>query len=385
MVSTEIIANSVKKKSNFLSNPCAPPTIVGPCITMGRRTSGPCYLLKLKLPEIGPMIILNYKPTDFVIISEKIDKLLKSWSLNFEKKVFYMLNFLFNKMPTMKMLTLWIILILTPGPLLGKQKIHINIQQKEQISFCYIDWFGKNLNTNEIGPDYEVAMLFIEQLKKKPIPKKIEWEELFQNSKGKVDAKNSYKPKIFTDNVCDFAAVALTQNTWREGLFKILPFYPGRTMVLSRTDDSREYKKIADLSGRKTSAVKETTYYQTLVEINETDLKGDPIKIIELNKVNTVEMLLAKEIDFMLADTVPSFYLMKKHSNKIKIRFPISANEKIGWAFKKEDSYLSSEYSKFINEQKNNQNSELNKIFIKYFDISLRDIENIVYSSLGDN
>lgn len=220
--------------------------------------------------------------------------------------------------------------------------------------------------------------MFAKQIGKSFLPVRVQWGALFVPAKS--DPKNL---ELLSNGTCDFYAVSLTATEERSQFLNIAPLYPGRTLVVVRKGDQKNFKSVKDLFGKTTAVVKGTTYYDWLINENNKRI-GDKITIIELPKGGSSQKLLNKEVDFILADTIQAFYLMKKYPKEIGFAFPAGENESIGWGFRKSDQMLKNKFVEFIKSEKTRTDSELNKIFVKYFGVNINTFESIVFSSVQD-
>jgi membrane-bound lytic murein transglycosylase MltF len=151
------------------------------------------------------------------------------------------------------------------------------------------------------------------------------------------------------------------------------PFATGINEIVVSTMDSAPLKSVFDLSGKKIHVRKSSSYYQSLLRLNET-LKAAGKKKAELILANDnlededlLEMLNADLIKYMIIDShkgefwVKIFDKIQLHPN-IKLR----TEGKIGWAVRKENPKLKAVINTFAKDHKIGTTMG-NILFNKYF------------------
>lgn len=257
----------------------------------------------------------------------------------------------------------------------GKATIYLNTAK-----FCFIKWFGNRYGQSEKGFDVELAEAFGAFAKMKVSGVMINWTQLFEKDPGHIRESESYTPYLFKRS-CDFFAVSLTQTSWRSGLMDIVPIYSGRTMVVVRPENRKNISEIGRLKNLRVAVKANTTYsgiLKALIESNP-DLG---LKVQESQEVDTIDLLKTNKVDFIFLDTIQALYFINKFPSDFAISFPASTNERIGWGFAKKNVVLSKMFRRFIEEQKSNPGSSLNRIFLKYFGITAVDFDSLVFSSI---
>ncbi len=252
--------------------------------------------------------------------------------------------------------------------------------KNELYNYCTIEWTYSAGTGSEIGPDNEIAIEFVKQLGGKWSESRLKWSELFKKQPNNEDQTGQYTPYPLT-NLCSFYAVSMTATADRARILNIIPFYAGRTMIVVRSNDRNKYSNIDTLKNTSTVVIKGTTYAQWLHDIT-IEHKNLNLKITELETGHTVEYLLKKKVDFVQLDTIQALYFMHKYPDKLSLAFPAGSSQRIGWAFKKGNSTLPKEFQNFISKQRVDPNSKLNAIFKKYYGVTLKEFDSLVFSSV---
>ncbi len=253
-------------------------------------------------------------------------------------------------------------------------------QPVKNAKYCTIEWTFSAGSGTEIGPDNEIAIEFNKFIKKNMSETLVKWKELFAELPGFTDLSKSYTPYLL-DKVCSFYAVSMTATEDRSRILNIIPFYAGRTMVVVRSEDRKKFSGIESLKGASTVVIKNTTYAQWLKTISQ-QRKNLNLNVLELETGHTVEYLLSKKVDFIQLDTIQALYFMNHYRDQVAMAFPTGPNERIGWGFAKADKKTPEMFQKFISEQRANPGSKINSIYKKYFGVTLKEFDSLVFSSV---
>lgn len=243
------------------------------------------------------------------------------------------------------------------------------ITKSNELRFCYVPWMSavaSNDNSNN-GVAYDLAPSLAKHLNVKANLIQINWDEQFINDAGKVDKEGSYTPKLFTTKKCDLYANPLTQYDWRIKKVDFVTVFLNRMVIVVRKNESNMYKKISDLGSKRSSVVSETGYLTWLEEQNKGELKNNPIKINAKKDVDWLKDILENKADFGVFD-IDQGLASVKNNKTLTVVFPIGNIEQIGWAFDKADKDLQGSVQKFFDAQKTDSKSELNKLWLKYYD-----------------
>lgn len=256
------------------------------------------------------------------------------------------------------------------------------LNSKAPLKYCAVDWMGENKKSKDLGADIEIAEAFGKYLNRPVVHVEVKWPQLFEKSPGITELGASYTPYLL-QGACEFYASSMTVTPWRTGLLNIVPLYAGRPMVVVLSEKRNQFVNISSLKGKTTAVIKGTTFADWLESTNESLLENK-IQITEYDKINTTELLLDEKVDFILLDTIQALLLMNKRDvKKVSMAFPAGANERIGWGFRNKDSDLAKKFQSFLEQQKKNPNSDLNKIFKKYFGVTVHEFDTLVFSSVG--
>lgn len=256
-----------------------------------------------------------------------------------------------------------------------------DIKKSGTIRLCFVRWSSAADGSDQRnGPDYEVAVAFAKEIGVTVEAKELRGFELFADASGEID-KSSAEPTRLADGTCDFYAANITINDWRLRKVDIVPVYPGKTMIMVRSTDKDRFRSLADLGGKTTIYRKGTTYQTWVEEQNRSILKETPIVSKVVSVAVPVRHLLEQEVDFMMYDTLIALYLIGHTKDRVKMAFPVGPNELLGWGFRKSDKTLSDAVTQFLQRQRTSPDSDMNRIFKEYFQVAVRDYEDIVYAS----
>jgi membrane-bound lytic murein transglycosylase MltF len=84
-----------------------------------------------------------------------------------------------------------------------------------------------------------------------------------------------------------------------------------------------------------------------------------------------------KEVEFTIADTDIAMYNIKQNK-ALAAAFPIGDMDKLGWATAKTSTGLKEAIDAFFDKQMKSKESETQKIWKKYYGVTLNDFANVV-------
>ena len=238
---------------------------------------------------------------------------------------------------------------------------------------CSISYLGKH----DFGPDYELLKPFSKYIGKKIKPVQItSWTPLVEKD------KSGKQSKLLSEGVCDFYAISMTLTPERLDYLNMVPFVVGRTLVVVKKNNAAGYRGIESLAGKKTKVVKDTSYHHWITKLNaDARLKNSPIKVLFCNPGEAISSLLNGESDFLLLDTAQALSATKEHPGQLTLSFPMVNNERIGWAFNPKEPKLAAQFHAFVSEQKLTANSDMNSSFKKFYGVSVKEYESLIFYS----
>lgn len=162
----------------------------------------------------------------------------------------------------------------------------------------------------------------------------------------------------------DLIASSLTQTPKREARVTFSDSYmPVQQQVIIHKKD-REIKKLSDLNGKTIHIRKNTSYHERLLELKKT---GINIHLALYENIPTEEFLRQiqnGEIQITIADS-NIFRLNRRYYPDIRIAFPVSYQQSLGWAVKKNDIQLLNKINTFF--KKTKKDGTFGRIYNKYY------------------
>lgn len=162
----------------------------------------------------------------------------------------------------------------------------------------------------------------------------------------------------------DLIASSLTQTPKREARVTFSDSYmPVQQQVIIHKKD-REIKKLSDLNGKTIHIRKNTSYHERLLELKKT---GINIHLALYENIPTEEFLRQiqnGEIQITIADS-NIFRLNRRYYPDIRIAFPVSYQQSLGWAVKKNDIQLLNKINAFF--KKTKKDGTFGRIYNKYY------------------
>ena len=162
----------------------------------------------------------------------------------------------------------------------------------------------------------------------------------------------------------DLIASSLTKTARRKNRVAFSEEYmPVQQQVIIRKG-FRGLKKLSDLNGKTVHIRKNTSYHERLVELKKSGLN---IHLALYENTPTEELLRQvqnNEIKITIADS-NIFRLNRRYYPDLRIAFPISEHQSIGWAVKKHDIRLIKKINQFFNIIK--KDGTFAQIYNKYY------------------
>jgi membrane-bound lytic murein transglycosylase F len=162
----------------------------------------------------------------------------------------------------------------------------------------------------------------------------------------------------------DFIAASLTRTPQRAKRIQFSRAYLTVQQQIIVHKANRDINSIADLSGRAIH-VRRGTSYQEQIEALQED--GLDINLVLHDNVPTEELIrqvAEREITVTVADTNVA-HLNRRYFPNIRIAFPISPEQSIAWAVRKQDRQLLREMNKFFG--RIIENGTFGRIYDKYY------------------
>jgi len=200
-----------------------------------------------------------------------------------------------------------------------------------------------------MGFEYQLAKKFADFLNVKLTVITPGWEQMFDTL---LDGKG------------DLIASSLTKTAKRKNRMAFSDEYmPVQQQVIVRKG-YRDIKKLSDLDGKTVHIRKNTSYHERLVELKKSGLN---IHLVLYENTPTEELLRqvqSNEIKITIADS-NIFRLNRRYYPDLKMAFPISKHQSLGWATKKHDTRLIKKINQFFDMIK--RDGTFAQIYNKYY------------------
>lgn len=240
-------------------------------------------------------------------------------------------------------------------------------------SVCSAEPEGCREDCRISGPVYEQVMAFVSYLGKDIEPKFISvgWDEQFFNADGMTIRDASYTPELLDSCKCDFYPNNLAKNEWRLKKLDFVTLFPNRMMVIVNKSQIAKFKSALDLAGKTAAIEKDTSYHTWMQEKNKAAYQANPILIRLVKTDQAFRMVDSEMIDFTMTDADAAIWAVRHQFQNTTLAFPVGTTDEIGWAFRKSDTDLQIAVKKFFNQQRASEDSAINEIWKKYFDMTL--------------
>lgn len=232
------------------------------------------------------------------------------------------------------------------------------------------------------GPAYDESVALAKSLGKGIQAKviRLNFDEQFFNHEGKTDRDGHYTPERLASGKCDLYNSHLTKNEWRLKKVDFVVLYPSRVLVIASRPMKAQLKTVADLAGKTTGTEKDTSFHTWLQEQNRTAFAADPIKIKLMSTADSLAALDAGGLDFILADSTQAIWMTRHELKNAVVAFPVGPTLENGLAFRKEDKDLQAATQSFLDEQRKNPTSDLNRIWWRHFGRTLTEFIALIAS-----
>lgn len=232
------------------------------------------------------------------------------------------------------------------------------------------------------GPAYEAAAAFVAHLGGHLAPRfrRVGWDEQFFNKDGVTVQEDTYTPELLASGQCDVYPSNLAKNEWRSKKIDIVTLFPNRRMVVVKRSERDRFRTLADLAGKTAVIEKNTSYHTWLLEQNQGMFASNPMTIRVMPVDDGLRAVMIGEADFTVIDADAAIWALRNQYAEADMAFAVGPTDEIGWAFRKEDKGLQEAARVFSEQQRADKNSELNRIWQKYYGMSLTDFIGLVSS-----
>jgi membrane-bound lytic murein transglycosylase F len=256
------------------------------------------------------------------------------------------------------------------------------IEKSKEIRFCVVPIHPATITVEPDdcttdcrfgGPAYETAKAFAKTLGDdiSPVFTRVEWDEQFHNDKGVTDREAVYTPALLESGTCDCYPSNLTKNAWRMKKIDFVTVFPSRMMIIINKSQANAIKTINDLAGKTLSIEKDTSYHTWAENQNNSIFKTNPINIVLRTTKENFQAVETGQADFTIIDADAGIWSVKNELKQSSIAFPVGSTDEIGWGMRKDDKELKDKFQTFINNQRAKNDSKLNIIWDKHFDMTL--------------
>ncbi len=232
------------------------------------------------------------------------------------------------------------------------------------------------------GPAYDAAMAFASSLGNGVVPRFrcVGWDEQFFNKDGVTAYEDTYTPELLASGQCDFYPNNLAKNDWRLKKVDFVTLFPNRRMVVVKRSMRDQFNTLADLAGKTATVAKDTSFHTWLLEQNQGVFASRPVTIRLMPVDEGLRAVAGGEADFTIIDADAAIWTVRNQYPEMEMAFAVGPTDEIGWAFRKEDRNLQEAVRGFFERQRTDKNSEFNRIWQKYYGMSLTDFIGLVSS-----
>jgi hypothetical protein len=246
------------------------------------------------------------------------------------------------------------------------------IVKSGELRSCFVPWMGAQ--SNDRGPDGDLTEVFARHLGLKNKPIQIPWEQQFEKAPGQIAKEESYTPFLMKEGKCDLFASNMTILPWRQKKLSFVKVFHNQSMLVTRKALAEKIRSEKDLGGLRGLALPHTTYHDSFLELNRGPLSQNPMRI-ETKDVNTVSHLKEGKTDVIILVTHLALKESSQKDSALKLLWPIGEKEEVGWGFEREQADLASRFAEFVRVEKAKKESELNRVYRKYFGYSLTEMD----------
>jgi membrane-bound lytic murein transglycosylase F len=240
-------------------------------------------------------------------------------------------------------------------------------------SICSAAPQGCRTDCRITGPAHEIALAFAAYLGPNIRPRflRIEWDEQFFNQAGKTIRENAYTPELLASGQVDLYPNNLSVNEWRKKKMDIVTLFPSRRMVIVNRSRKETIKTLLDLAGKVAVVEKDTSYHTWLQEQNQGVFASHPVRIRLMGTDECLKAVDKGEADFTMIDSDAAIWAVRQEYRNLDMAFPVGATDENGWGLRKQDKDLQEKVRQFFREQRADDHSDLNRIWQKYYGMSL--------------
>lgn len=249
-------------------------------------------------------------------------------------------------------------------------------------SVCSAQPEGCRDNCQFSGPTYDAVAAFVSSLGDGIVPRfiRVGWDEQFFNKAGVTVRDASYTPELLASNRCDLYPSNLAKNEWRLNKMDFVTMFPNRRMVIVKRSEKDRFKTPADLAGKTAAVVKDTSHHAWLEQQNHGAFSDHPVTIRVMSMEDSLNAVSKGEADFTMMDSDAAIWAIRHEYGDTDMAFAVGTADEIGWAFRKQDKDLQEAVRVFFEQQRAHLDSALNRIWQKYYSMSLTDFVRLVSS-----
>ena len=164
----------------------------------------------------------------------------------------------------------------------------------------------------------------------------------------------------------------LTVTEWRKKLIRFIEIAPNRQILVTKKEIN--INSLKELNGKKFVTVRYTTMENSMKEIEKKC--GIKVEYIYTDKLIEMEKMVEEgKADFTIDDAISAVMYIKS-SEKIKINFPVSGMEYIGWGVSKKNREFASIFSKCI--KKLEKNGKISKEWARFYGIGMSEYKKMI-------
>ncbi len=247
-------------------------------------------------------------------------------------------------------------------------------------SVCRAEPQGCRTDCRITGPAYDIALAFAATLGPNVRARflRIDWDEQFFNQDGKNIRDDAYTPELLASGQVDLYPNNLSTNEWRKKKMDMVTLFPSRRMVIVNRFRKEAIRNSSDLAGKVAVVEKDTSYHTWLQEQDRGVFASHPIEIRLMNTDECLKAVDKGEADFTIIDSDAAIWAVRQEYRNLDMVFPIGTTDENGWGLRKQDNDLQDAVRRFFSAQRADEHSELNRIWQKYYGMSLTQFTRLV-------
>lgn len=196
------------------------------------------------------------------------------------------------------------------------------------------------------------------------------WDEQFNNADGVTVKEASYTANALADGSCDLFPNDLHILDWRQTKMLLVPYYKTRKMIVAHRELHNILKQESDLAGHSAAVQKGTAYETWIREQNETQFKGQPVRVDLASTDDSMQQVADHQVDFTVVGAESAFKWVRGDLTNLELLFPVGDIVKVGWGISPGAPDLGKQLEAFFADSLR-VGSDLDRSWQRFYGISL--------------